>query len=146
MAAKSVFEVSAGVSSAMGAASKALRSSTREALVEAGRLARTNATAAARLSAGADRRFSRWRAPALGARTRSEPGAVEVSPVGPWKVAEVGAAPHRAKAWGRGEFNHPGTRASQGRQGWTRARDKTFDALDIEQRVGDAVEDGFKEG
>ena len=87
---------------------------------------------------GGDRRFSNMagynHGGRLAVKLRPKPGEVWVTPRGPWKLAETGAAPHRV--------NHPGTR--QGTRAWTRGQAVVFDRLgrEVPDQIGDAVEGG----
>jgi hypothetical protein len=109
---------------------------------EAGKVAREEAEELARRSTGGDRRFSRFKGPALGVRLRVDTDGVTVSPSGPWKIAEEGA-----KAGGRGRHrNHPGTASTQGVKAWSRGRDGTVQRLDrdVPKTIDRAADRGFR--
>ena len=139
-------DVAVGVSAAMDQAFTALRASTKDALMEAGKVAKVELLATATLVPGPDRRFSRGGAAGkLDVKLRVVPGVVFVIPRGLWGVAEEGAGAHLAYAWGHA-FQHPGT--SQGRLAWSRGREAAFDRLGIEvpERIGADVETAFGRG
>lgn len=104
---------------------------------EVGKVARDEAYTTAKQSTGGDRRFSNFKGPALGVRLKVDTDGVTVSPSGPWKIPEEGAAPHGG---------HPGTRSTQGVKAWTRGRDATVQRLDREvpQEIDRAAERGFR--
>ena len=104
---------------------------------EVGKVARDEAYTTAKASTGGDRKFSRFKGPALGVRLKVDRDGVTVSPSGPWKIAEEGAAPHGG---------HPGTAATQGRKAWSRGRDATVRRLDrqIPETLDRAGDRGFR--
>lgn len=116
---------------------------------DAGNVARKELDATAPIVPGPDKRFSNFkRAGKLGVKVRADSSGVTVSPRGPWGIAERGAAPHTMPAWGRGQAKHPGTRAKQGRQAWTKGRLAAFRVLEkqVPDRIAREVERGFDRG
>lgn len=114
-------DVAREIDSTMKRTATALRAATKAALADAAKLSRSELRAKAGQVPGPDRVFSNFRkAGALDVSTRQRDGVLTVSPRGPWKIAETGAAPH--------PVNHPGTH--QGRMSWTTGQADIFDKLD----------------
>lgn len=142
--ADSASQVGAAIRRSLSASSTALGQAVKDGLKSGGKAARTELNLRAKDVPGGDRRFSNMRGYShggrLGVSVRTRGDEVEVSPKGPWKIAEVGASPHR-----QGRGLHPGTRSSQGRRSWTRGRDAVF--VEVERSfvndVGGAVERAF---
>lgn len=145
MAKDSPIDVGMAVKGGMDAASKALKKASRDAIREAGKIARAELMKTAVVVPGPDRGFSRMGGRKLSVRFESAPGQVEVIPKGPWKIPETGAAPHRGKAWNHA-FRHPGTAATQGRRSWSKGRDAAFDVIGVQvlDDIGEAVEQAFE--
>lgn len=137
-------QVGADVAKTMASVTRALDASTKKALREVGAEAKKPLMAAATEVPGGDRRFSNMARYNHGGRlnvtTRIKSELVFVGSKGPWKIAEVGADPHRI----RGGM-HPGTRRSQGRASWSRAADRVLDAAakGVPKTIEDGVEEAF---
>lgn len=116
--------------------SKAIEKATKDITRAGGKVAREKLLEQAKLAAGSDRKFSNFKGPALGVKVRQEKDAALVLPVGPWKIAEVGAAPHGG---------HPGTAAKQGKRRWSKGRDEAFDQLkrDVPRETEKTIRRGF---
>lgn len=143
--ASSPLQVGEDVAKTMAAMSKALDTSTKAALRKVGAGARKTMLARAAEVPGSDRRFSRMarynHAGRLGVTVRVRDDHVFVGSKGPWKIAEVGAAPHRVRGG-----QHPGTARSQGRRAWSRGADVALAEAEkaVPKAIGDAVEEAFR--
>ena len=124
--------------SAMAVLGRGFDQAARAARKELGDVARKEHAAEAKRVAGGDRQFSNFgRKAKLNIRVRSTQAGVDIAPVGPWGIGEVGAKPHDIKPRGRklkingdvraGMVRHPGHR---GRQAWTKAEEATMTTLD----------------
>jgi hypothetical protein len=122
----------------------ALREATQDALAEVGKVAVETMEGYAEPPTGGDRRFSRFypQIAELNATASVWQGGVSILASGAWALAEDGAAPHQASAWGRGRFAHPGTAGSQGVKAWTRGSEAVFQRVgaSLPEKVGSAVE------
>jgi hypothetical protein len=128
------------VARSMDAVTKELQRATAAALAQVPPIARDAMRGTGTGPTGGNMKLSRFRGGnvRLTQRFRKEPGAVVVSPRGPWGIIESGAGPHG---------HHPGTRSSQGVKAWSRGRDATFVAVgrkvdDIADAVGEAFGGG----
>lgn len=134
-------DVGVQVEAVMKRAAQAARDAAQAALGDAAKVATVELEGLAVVPTGGDLKFSRFypRAQRLVVRTRLFPGVLLVAPRGAWALAEDGADPHQAKAWGRGSFDHPGT---SGTLAWSRGREATFARIeaDLPDEVGGAVE------
>lgn len=118
-------------------AQKALESAIRGVMKDAGQVARKELSVTATIVPGPDRIFSNFRrAGRLGVKVRHSPGSVTISPVGPWGIAERGR---------RASGGHPGTRAKQGKQSWSRGRDAALERIGREapETILSEVEEAF---
>lgn len=140
----SPLDAAAVVAGTMTVSSRVLRDATKKALRSVGNDARKTMRAQAVLVPGGDRRFSNMSGYSHGGRLdvkiKQRDGSVLVMSKGPWKIAEVGANPHRI---GRGR--HPGTRSSQGRRSWTKGQEAVFSDAErtVPKDIGGAVEKAF---
>lgn len=149
--ASSALQVGDEIADSMAAVARAVQSSTKEALRDAGKTAKTELETSMRRQVGS-LRLRNMRGAKLGVRTRVTADAVTVSPSGPVGILEPGAAPHTIGVKGRplkingrvirGPVKHPGTRDTRA---WSIGQDATFEAVgrDLPKTVGDAVEGAF---
>ena len=132
--------VGADVGRTMTRVTNTLRTATKAAMADAGKVAKVELTATSRIVPGADARFRNMRrynhGGKLAVKAKAFPGGVTIIPRGPWMLAEVGARPHGG---------HPGTRSTQGRKAWTQGREATYRRLelDVPEQIADAVEGAF---
>jgi hypothetical protein len=132
---------------------KTLRTATKEALTDAGKVAKKELETQGKRRTGGDLRFSGMGGARLGVQLRQADAALTVSPRGPWGMLEPGAKAHVIKSQrtmpiGGGMFRfgpflkHPGTPDTRA---WTTGRDETYERLgrEVPEQIGDEVERSF---
>jgi hypothetical protein len=144
------FQVGAEVGTTMTRLTKTLRTATKEAMTDAGKVAKQELEAQGKRRTG-DLRFSNMGGARLAVRLRPTDADLTVSPRGPWGMLEPGAKPHAITSkrpmrigntvrWG--PFKHPGTPNTRA---WSTGRDETFERLgrEVPKQIGDKVEGVF---
>lgn len=140
--ADSPLDVATEIERSLAAVTAAIRKGTREALRDAGAVARAEHDARASEAPGPDKRFSRSKKPTPKAPLRikvrvDRDGGVRISPQGPWGLGAEGDVEVPGK--------HPGIK---GKRSWSKGKAATAARLDrsVPQTIDQQVTEAFKRG